>query len=320
MAKYLDPKIDVLFKKIFGENKDLVISFLNSLLPLQDGQEILTIEYLSPEQVPKTPLGKNSIVDIRCIDSTGRSFIVEMQTEWSNIFRKRLLVNGSKAVVRQLNKKSRNDKALKFSELQPVYVLAIVNDNFTEGKDWYHHLQIMDSKNPDFVIAGLDFVLVELPKFTPETWTYAHKQLAVLWLRFLKEIDSCDDKLPKELKSNKLIRRAIKLCEEAALTPEELAAYERAEEEVIWQNSIKALEDDAIENKKLISQLLAESKKALSESKKAISEKDKAISEKDKVINEKDKALEDERKAHAEERIAREKLEAELIKMKNRKV
>ena len=36
MARYLDPKVDILFKKIFGENKELVISFLNSLLQLRE--------------------------------------------------------------------------------------------------------------------------------------------------------------------------------------------------------------------------------------------------------------------------------------------
>jgi predicted transposase/invertase (TIGR01784 family) len=291
MTKYLDPKVDVLFKKIFGENKELVISFLNSLLPLKEGQEILTIEYLSPEQVPMTPLGKNSVVDVKCIDNSGRAFIVEMQSEWTNIFRKRLLVNGSKAVVRQMDKESTDVKVKKFQELKPVFVLAIVNANFSKGKDWYHHLQIMDSKNPDVVIEGLDFVLVELPNFTPDTWTYAHKQLAVLWLRFLKEIDGYVEKLPKELKSNKLICSAIKICRESALTPKELDAYERAKEQVIWQNSIKGLEDEVVE------------------SRKTIAENKKELEEKDKVIEEKDKAIEEERKARA-------KLEIELEKFK----
>ena len=31
MAKYLDPKADLTFKKVFGEHKELVISFLNAL-------------------------------------------------------------------------------------------------------------------------------------------------------------------------------------------------------------------------------------------------------------------------------------------------
>jgi predicted transposase/invertase (TIGR01784 family) len=319
MAKYLDPKIDVLFKKIFGENKELVISFLNSLLPLQDGQEIVSIEYLSPEKVPDTPLGKLSIVDVRCIDNEGRAFIVEMQSEWSNIFRKRLLLNGSKAIIRQMDKTSMKEKAKRFQELKPVYVLAIVNATFSQGKDWYHHLQIMDSKNPDVVLEGLDFVLVELPNFTRDTWTRAHKQVAVLWLRFLKEIDGYDSKLPKALTSNKFIRSAIKLCEEAALTREERDAYERAKEQAMWEDSIKGLEDEVVESRKALAdnrrtievnqKTIEDNRKTIEDSQNTIKEKDKALEEKDKVLEEKDKALAIERKARA-------RLEAELAKMK----
>src|SRR5215469_5568177 len=189
MAKYLDTKVDFLFKKIFGENKELLISFLNSFLPLEDEQEVVEIEYLSPELVPVTPLGKNSIVDVRCTDNHGRAFIVEMQSEWTNIFRKRLIVNGSKAIIRQLDKKSIKDEAKRFQELQTVYVLAVVNSTFSEGNNWYHQLKIMNPKDHSVVLDGLEFILLELPKFTPETWSLAHRKIAVLWLRFLKEIE-----------------------------------------------------------------------------------------------------------------------------------
>jgi predicted transposase/invertase (TIGR01784 family) len=268
MAKYLDPKVDFLFKKIFGENKELLISFLNSLLPLKEEQEIVAIEYLSPEQVPNTLLGKNSIVDVKCTDNFGRAFIVEMQSEWSNIFRKRLLLNGSKAVVRQMDRKYLEDRAVKFHTLKPVYVLAVVNSSFSNSKDWYHHLQIMDAKNPDVIIDGLDYVLLELPNFTPDRWTDAHKKLAILWLRFLKEIDGYYENLPEELVSNELINSAIKICEESALSPMEREAYEQSEDAVIWQNSIKGLEDEVVEVKKS----LAESKKTIEEQKREIEE------------------------------------------------
>ena len=87
MAKrYLDPKADLTFKKVFGEHPDLVISLLNALLPLNKGEEIETIEYLSPELVPENPLRKFSIVDVRCRDNRGRQFLVEMQMVWSREF------------------------------------------------------------------------------------------------------------------------------------------------------------------------------------------------------------------------------------------
>ena len=296
MVKYLDPKIDVLFKKIFGENKELLISFLNSLLPLKDEQEIVAIEYLSPEQVPDTILGKNSIVDVKCMDNAGRTFIVEMQSEWSNVFRKRLLINGSKAVVRQLDKQNQADRAKKFQELKPVYVLAVVNGKFSKGKDWYHHLQIVDIKNPDVVIDGLDYVLLELPNFTPDTWTLAHKQLAVLWLRFLKEIDGYYDKLPEELVSNELIHSAIKICEVSSFAQAELEAYDSAKIQAMWDDSIKGLEDEAIEARKSLAESkkeLAESKNELIESKKELAESKKELAEKDNALAEKDKEIEE---------------------------
>ncbi len=48
MAKYLDSKADVTFKKVFGEHKNLVMSLLNTLLPLDDpGKQVESIEYLA---------------------------------------------------------------------------------------------------------------------------------------------------------------------------------------------------------------------------------------------------------------------------------
>ncbi len=62
MARYLDPKADMVFKKIFGQHAHLLKSFLNALLPLPDDGLIVSLEYLTLEQVPtmdsssRTPL------------------------------------------------------------------------------------------------------------------------------------------------------------------------------------------------------------------------------------------------------------------------
>jgi hypothetical protein len=82
MAKYLDPKNDVVFKKIFGEHPRLLISFLNALLKFEDGGVIINIEYLKDELIPANPLKQRSIVDVRWKDSNGRQFIVERNIEF----------------------------------------------------------------------------------------------------------------------------------------------------------------------------------------------------------------------------------------------
>lgn len=47
--RYLNPKADLTFKRVFGEHPDLVMSFLNALLPLQREEYITDIEYLPSE-------------------------------------------------------------------------------------------------------------------------------------------------------------------------------------------------------------------------------------------------------------------------------
>ena len=84
LMKYLDPKADLTFKKVFGEHPELVKSLLNALLPFKsEEEEITSVTYLTPEMVPQTPTRKYSIVDVRCEDAQGRQFIVEMQMVWS---------------------------------------------------------------------------------------------------------------------------------------------------------------------------------------------------------------------------------------------
>ncbi len=218
--KYLDPKADLTFKKIFGEHADLVISLLNALLPLDNGQQITDIEYLPAELTPDQPLRKNSIVDVRCRDTTGRQFIVEMQMEWSQAFKQRVLFNASKAYVRQLG------KSKKYHLLQPVYSLSLVNDIFEPDMDeFYHYYRIVHEEHTEKVIDGLNLVFVELPKFKPQT--VSEKKMMVLWLRFLTEIDEDTREAPEELLENPEVRRAIEVVEEAAFSDAELLAYDK---------------------------------------------------------------------------------------------
>lgn len=119
--KYLDPKADLTFKKIFAGHPDLLISLLNALLPLKRNQQIKSIEYLPTELVPVDPLHKDTIVDVRCRDVEGRQFVVEMQMASTDAFKQRVLFNASKAYVSQA------EMGCKYEDLQPVYSLKIVS-------------------------------------------------------------------------------------------------------------------------------------------------------------------------------------------------
>lgn len=231
MSKYLDPKADLTFKKVFGEHPDLLRSFLNALLPFKNGEEIVSIEYLPTELVLDNPLRKNSIVDVRCTDNYKRQFIVEMQTVWSDEFKQRVLLNASKAYVKQLG------DGENYELLQPVFSVNLVNEVFEKDiDDWYHYYRFVHEKHSEKVIDGLQLLFVELPKFQPQT--LADKKMMVLWLRFLTEINGKTQEAAPELLEDKDIHKALGLVEHSAYTEKELAAYDKFWDIIRTENTL----------------------------------------------------------------------------------
>ena len=240
--KYLDPKADVTFKKIFGEHKNLVISLLNALLPLDKGKQIESIEYLPPELVPRTPVDKDTSVDVRCEETGGRKFIVEMQMNWRASFKRRVLFNASKAYVMQL------PKGDEYESLQPVYSLNLVNDIFEpDVEDYYHYYRMVHYLHSNKVLEGLHLVFVELPKFKAKNLT--EKKMQVLWLRFLTEIGEATKTAPRELVEDPHVNQALGILEESAYNEAEMYAYDRfwdyasrkATEEADWKRAKEKL-------------------------------------------------------------------------------
>jgi len=218
--KYLDPKNDLTFKRIFGEHPHLCMSLLNSLLPLDDGQEIVKLTYQTGELVPEIPILKNSLVDVRCTDNFGRQFIVEMQMYWSESFKSRVVFNASKAYVKQL------DSAKEYKMLQPVYALSLVNETFEHDTDeHYHNYKIVNVNNLEKRIEGLEFVFIELPKFKSKSIT--EKKLAVLWLRFLTEINENTSVVPADLLEEALTKEALQYLENSSYSKEQLIQYDK---------------------------------------------------------------------------------------------
>ncbi len=80
LSKFLDPKNDLSFKKIFGseKNKNILIHFLNDILGFSTSDQIMEIEFLSTIMDPEIASDKQSIVDVLCKDSIGNRFVIEM--------------------------------------------------------------------------------------------------------------------------------------------------------------------------------------------------------------------------------------------------
>ena len=286
MSKYLDPKADLTFKKVFGEHKNLVISLLNAMLPLADDEKVVSIEYWPAEKIPdRTEAEKYSIVDVCCKDNRQREFIVEMQMSWTDSFKKRVLLNASKAYVAQ------TEKGMSYESLQPVYALNFVNAVFQKDvEDYYHYYHLVHDRYTDKVIEGLHLIFIELPKFHPTT--FSEKRMQVLWLRFLTEINEKTREAPAELLENEDVSKALEIVERAAFTDEEMFFYDKFWDRVSVQRTL----DDAIKRR----QAELDSREAEIEKKEAdlstkeadLSTKEADLSTKEADLNNKEKEIE----------------------------
>ena len=123
MNKFLDPKNDFAFKKIFGteKNKDILIHFINDMLGFTGDKKIETVSFLKPNMDPDILSKKQSILDVLCADQKGRQYIVEMQVAKTTGFEKRAQYYAAKAYGNQLN------QGEKYEKLKEVIFVAITD-------------------------------------------------------------------------------------------------------------------------------------------------------------------------------------------------
>ena len=75
----ITPRVDIAFKKIFGveENKDLLISLINSIVGFND--QVTDITLLNPYNAKNFKQDKLSILDIKAVGIDGKRFNIEIQ-------------------------------------------------------------------------------------------------------------------------------------------------------------------------------------------------------------------------------------------------
>ena len=199
-SKYLDPKNDVAFKKIFGteKNKDILIHFLNDMITFKENSPIVTVTFLKTVQDPETAAKKTSIVDILCTDEKGNQYIVEMQVAKEKGFEKRAQYYASKAYISQAIKGG------EYYDLKEVIFLAISDFVMFPQKAAYKsdHV-ILDKESHENDLKDFSFTFLELPKFNKDIDHLSN--MTEKWAYFFKhaETSSLEDraKLKKMTKS-----------------------------------------------------------------------------------------------------------------------
>ena len=180
-----DPKTDFVFQRIFGseDHKTALLGFLNDVLELDDAHRVVSVMLLPPEQRPKVSELKYSIVDVKCVDAQGTTYVVEMQVFNVEAFEKRVVYNVAKAYT------SRLGAGVDYPELDDVIGISICDFELWPRAEAPHvpmlsRWRMQEQQSGVKGLPQLQFVFLELPKYQGghEPQTFVDK-----WAYFFRE-------------------------------------------------------------------------------------------------------------------------------------
>ena len=162
--RYVNPYTDFGFKKLFGTemNKDLLLSFINSLL--HGKEKIKSLTYLNTEHLGISEADRRAVFDVYCENEREEKILVEMQRGEQQFFKDRSLYYSTFPIQEQGKKGSWD------YQLKAVYVIGILNFTFDHKHDTYYHheVQLTDRKTQEVFYDKLTFIYLEMPKFNKQ--------------------------------------------------------------------------------------------------------------------------------------------------------
>src|SRR5580704_4225433 len=162
-----DPKTDFVFQRIFGseDHKTALIGFLNDILQLDQTHRVTSVMLLPPEQRPKVSELKYSIVDVKCVDVRGTTYVVEMQVFNVEAFEKRVIYNVAKAYTNQFG------VGFAYPELDDVIGISICDFELWPRAQAPHvpmlsRWRMQEQQSGVIGLPQLQLVFLELPKYS----------------------------------------------------------------------------------------------------------------------------------------------------------
>ncbi len=224
--QFISPQNDFAFKRIFGneQHKEVLISFINSVLDLSGERQVVEVELANPYQVPRLEQFKETILDINATCQSGRKFIVEMQIEQQHSFHKRALYYSSKAYVEQL------PRGEDYPRLKPVHFIGVLNFKTMSNSGYLSRHVILDSVTHEQYFQDFEFCLIELPKFAKHESEL--QSIVDKWIFFLKYLGSKggeDKDFAHIFADEPPLLQALEIARYHSLSQDELSVYEYQE-------------------------------------------------------------------------------------------
>jgi flagellar biosynthesis GTPase FlhF len=306
---FADLKNGVVFRKVFGQNPRVLAGLLNDLLERSGERSIVSLEYLPSEQMPLMMGMRLSILDVRCHERGGATFVVEMQMLHVTGFLNRVVYNACKAYVGALK------KGESYEDLVDVMAVSICDfvlwpDKVRDAEGaprvpMVSRWSMAEHMSGARSLGQVQYVFMELPKLGDHVPGSANEH----WAALFSHAQDLEPHQLVDVQWTDAQREALELAREETFTQAERDAIERAHEEVDQvRRTLDASEKQRIAEAKARAD--AEAKAANAEAKAANAEA-KAANAEAKAANAEAKAANAEAKA-ASETKAREEADARI--------
>ncbi len=219
--RYINPFTDFGFKKLFGEepNKDLLMDFLNEILP--EPHKIEELTYANTEHLGSTPRDRKAVFDIFCKGKNGDSFIVEIQKAKQDFFKERSVFYSSFAIQEQAQQGDWDFR------MQAIYTIGILDFEFDDRKGdpdaLLHRVQLKDQHCQVFY-DKLTYIYLELPKFKKSVEELSSK--FEKWLYVFRHLSQLQER-PQEFEEN-VFQKLFQVAELRRFSRDEQMEYEQS--------------------------------------------------------------------------------------------
>ncbi len=242
--QFLDVRTDYAFKKVFGseESKDILISFLNSIIYRDSPKKIADLTIVDPYNIPMLKGMKDTFVDVKADLNDKTKVIIEMQVLNHMGFEKRVLYNAAKNYSVQLNRKE------SYELLNPVIALNIVDfDMFNDSSEVITNFKLLEKKQFINYSDDIELIFIELPKFNKTEEEL--ENITDQWIYFIKNAGSLEY-IPKNMDT--CVVEALQSVNEASMSKNELESQHKRKEFIYIQKSAIELAKEQGENKRTI--------------------------------------------------------------------
>ena len=183
MKPLLDPKVDFVFKRIFGSEKhpNILISFLNAVI--NPVEPIVSVDLKDTDINKETVKDKFSRLDIKAITSNGEHVNIEIQLKNEYNIVKRSLFYWSKLYASQLN------EGENYNTLARTICINILNFNHLDTEHFHSCYRLKECTTHQELTDAQELHFIEIPKLPKDADI---TDILVAWVKFLKNPNSTE--------------------------------------------------------------------------------------------------------------------------------